>query len=75
MIKAYLGVQGHGPFQKPRQSLAFHLAMQELAALIAKRGAVSSGERSEAAAADTAQASTLPDGNHGENISGVPNHD
>lgn len=37
--------------------------------------AVSCGERSEAAAADTAQASTLPDGNHGENISGVPNHD
>lgn len=70
------------PRQSPsvRQSSAYLLAMAALDRVIAAQrlmlaGAVSSGERSEAAAADTAPASTLPDGNHGENISGVPNHD
>nr|WP_315489890.1 hypothetical protein [uncultured Rhodoferax sp.] len=42
---------------------------------ISEAAPAASGEQGAAAAAAAAQVSTLPDGNHGENISGAPTHD
>jgi hypothetical protein len=50
---------------KPQANLLYVLAMRDLGHLLAKRGADGGAAQPPAAAA---QASTLPDGNHGETL-------